>query len=883
MKYIRAVLLLASCLNLRAFPACAEGSVMITEIMGSNRVTALDEGGDSPGWIEIYNGTEKKINLKGYGLSDKPKDSGGWILPERYISPGEYMIVYASGKNKAGRSGPLHTNFKLSERDKGVYLFDSHGTLISHAVIDKLPRDISYGLNPATGRWEYYPSSTPGKANTTAALSPIVKYSVEGGFYPSPISVRLYTEEGEAAIYYTTDGSTPSLASKVYSGPVEIERNTTIRAFSLIKEHLEGPPSGQTYFIDFDNLGMAVVAIATEEEKLWDPANGLFRSIDYRDNMLRDKVRVHVSFFDEKRTLGFSQDATMAVVGAGSREIMMRPLKLNATNEIDPMNGKFKCRLFPKNIEGYRHLELRNNNQDGVRYASDPDSTPTMGLRNALFCEILKDQAGIETRYDNGPVLLFINGKNYGMMNLGEKRDDSGIHENNPTVKSKDVDMVVLRDDMGMRMGRAKLGEGLASIRNDGKIVYKGYFMDGAVEYEQVSESARRSGCTKAVDEFISMDPTDAGKVDPRSFIAAMAAEVIACNTDFGMNNLAFWRSSPLGKTPGPFHTYLFDFDSLCGLAKGYEDYNIMLDYNEKSKLFSQFVKKEEYKTAFIRKIDELLNGPFRPENVIPIIEKLEKRMEPWIEYHLDMWAKGQIDKKRWQENVAYLKRYVSVRPKYVRLHVKDLFDVPGYSDMTFPVAPEGKGSIFMDTGIFNTDLDGRGTYAKIPMKICAKPLAGYKFSHFEVNGSVVKEQVYTFTPEDGMRVQAFFVEDATAPAADIVIDKVAWSGKEKIKDEDGKKERWIEIHNTTKHSIDLAGMYLTDSEEDLTRWRFPDVSIGADKFMVIFLSGKNRTEPSGKLHTNFKLSSSEPILIVDKDGKTVVHKVMAQQTYKEK
>ena len=99
-------------------------------------------------------------------------------------------------------------------------------------------------------------------------------------------------------------------------------------------------------------------------------------------------------------------------------------------------------------------------------------------------------------RYDNGPVLLFINGKNYGMMNIGERRDGSGIHENNPTIRTKDVDLIMFRDDMGMRVGRNKLGQGMASIRNDGKVVYKGYFLDSAVEYRKISESARRSGCT---------------------------------------------------------------------------------------------------------------------------------------------------------------------------------------------------------------------------------------------------------------------------------------------------------------------------------------------------------------------------------------------------
>jgi hypothetical protein len=872
------ILLLSVCMGLAALPLRAEGSPALTEIMGSNS-TIVDEDGDTSDWIEIYNGTDKKINLKGYGLSDKRDDLGRWLFPECEMVPGGYLVIYASGKNKIdGAAHQLHANFKLSKKDKGVYLSDSVGSLISSVEIDRLPRNISYGLNPATGAWEYFPSPTPGAANTTAAFSPAVRYSVRGGFYSSPFSVSLYTEGGRSAIYYTMDGSTPTVASKEYSDPIKIDRNITIRAVSLEKGHLVSPPSGQAYFMNFDNKGMPVVSIAAEEGKLWDAKSGLLRDVLYSDNMLRDKVDVHVSYFDENGNPGLSQEAYMAVCGAGSREVMMRPLKLSANYDIDPLSGAFTCGFFGQGrAQECRHFQLRNNNQDGMRYVSDPECYPTMGIRNALFCELVRGREDIEMRHDNGPVLLFINGKNYGMMNIGEKRDNTGIAENNPSVKSSDVDLLVMRDDMGMRIGRDKLAEGAASIRNDGKVLFRGYFLDGAVEYEEVSECARRSGCTTGIDDFLSADPADETKFDPKSLIASMAAATIVCNTDFGMNNLAFWRASPMGKKPGPFHAYIFDFDSTFGYASGYEDYNVMLDYAEKTKIFQQFLKKDEYRTAFIRKIDEFLNGPFSPGNAIPVVDSLEKKMDPWIGYHLDMWAKGQMDKERWKKNIERLRHFISVRPKYVRMHVKDYFGVKGYSDMVFSVTPEGAGSVFMDTGVFVIPLEGSGTYAEIPMKISAKASAGYRFSHFNVNGSRVEEQTCSLEPENGMLVEAVFIKDPTVPVADIVINEVVRSGEYKLRDEDGKRQDWIEIYNTTKRNINLSGMYLSDDEKSPAKWRFPEVSISPGGFMVIIASGKDKTDPSGRLHTNFKLSN-EPVLLVDKDGKTVIDEISARQ-----
>lgn len=858
--------------SLQAQSVYAEDTLAITEIMGSNS-KILDEDGDSPDWVEIHNGTQNEISLAGYGLSDKSGDLQKWAFPERMIGPDAYIIVFASGKNRADIEGELHTNFKLSEKDKGVYLSYGKDRLISYMGIEKLPKNIACGRNSASGRIEYYSEPTPGKANSAPAFSPVVEYSLKEGFYTSPVSVELYTDGGASTIYYTMDGSTPTVASKIYSGPIMIDKNVTIRAVSLEEGHLLSPPSGHAYFIDFDSNGIPLVAIATESEKLWEPENGLFRDVEYSDNMLREVVRVHVSYFDENGTLGFSQDAMMSVCGAGSREVMMRPLKFSANSTMDPFNSKFRYKLFNENVDAHRHFQLRNNNQDGMRYVDVEECMPSMGVRNALFCEIFYGQEGIEMRKDNGPVLFFINGKNCGLMNIGEKRDNTGFSENNPSIHSKDIDLLVLRDDMGFRFGRNAIKKGQPFIRPDGKVLYAGYFMDGAVEYEEVSESARKKGSTAAVDDFIAMDFTDPNQFDPKTFIATMAAHLIACNTDFGINNVSFYRISPVGEKPGPFRTYTFDFDSVFGLEKWMEDYDTFLRYEEYTNYFAEFLKKEEYRTELIRKIDEYLNGPLRPEKTIPIVDTLKQKMEPWIEHHLAMWADGKMDKKKWEENVEYLKRYLSVRPEHMRRIVQNYFKFSGYSDMEFSVIPSNQGAIYMHKTLGEIQLSGKGTYAKIPMNIFAKASRGYTFSHFMINGERVADQNLTLDLKDSMKVEAYFTKDLVSSVADVCINELVRSGSFKMKDEDGDKADWVELFNATKESVDLTGMYLTDKEDKLTKWQFPHVSIGGGRFLIVFLSGKDKRNADKNLHTNFKLSD-DPLLLVDKDGETVIDSI---------
>ena len=66
----------------------------------------------------------------------------------------------------------------------------------------------------------------------TGAIIPITTASPQGGTYPSAQSVFLTTNV-PATIYYTADGSTPTTASAVYSGPISIQATTTLMFFAV--------------------------------------------------------------------------------------------------------------------------------------------------------------------------------------------------------------------------------------------------------------------------------------------------------------------------------------------------------------------------------------------------------------------------------------------------------------------------------------------------------------------------------------------------------------------------------------------------------------------------------------------------------------------------
>ena len=90
------------------------------------------------------------------------------------------------------------------------------------------------------------------------------------------------------------------------------------------------------------------------------------------------------------------------------------------------------------------------------------------------------------------------------------------------------------------------------------------------------------------------------------------------------------------------------------------------------------------------------------------------------------------------------------------------------------------------------------------------------------------------------------------------------------LKDDDGERLAWIELYNGGA-ALNLAGWFLTDDATHLTKWRFPGVVLLPDKYMVVFASGKDRTNDLAHLHTNFRLSKAGSYLALVNPATNVV------------
>ena len=138
------------------------GKLIINEVMLINNSTIMDKYGKYSDYIELYNGNDYDIDLYGYYLTDNMKETRMWTFPDVTIKAGEYMIIFASGKDNT--QDELHTNFKLDGKGETIALSDSSAKVISKVYVKESLKDTSYGYNGK--KYVYYYNGTPGKVNS---------------------------------------------------------------------------------------------------------------------------------------------------------------------------------------------------------------------------------------------------------------------------------------------------------------------------------------------------------------------------------------------------------------------------------------------------------------------------------------------------------------------------------------------------------------------------------------------------------------------------------------------------------------------------------------------------------------------------------------------
>jgi hypothetical protein len=131
---------------------------------------------------------------------------------------------------------------------------------LTNASRDALGTGVNYAI-PTVANGKVYAASTSVNSATGATLGQLNVFGLLAGAnyaakpvinpgsesFTPPLSVTITDSTTGAAIYYTTDGTTPTAQSTLYTGPITVKSNQTVTAIASAQGYLQSAPAKAAY------------------------------------------------------------------------------------------------------------------------------------------------------------------------------------------------------------------------------------------------------------------------------------------------------------------------------------------------------------------------------------------------------------------------------------------------------------------------------------------------------------------------------------------------------------------------------------------------------------------------------------------------------------
>jgi len=683
-------------------PCVPMAEVVINELSAANQSVILDEDDDSPDWLELLNTGSSPGELGGWTLSDDKDEPGMWTLPVSTLDPGEFLVIFASGKD---RTDTLHTNFSLRADGEKVRLFDGAGCEVDEIDPGQMWADQSFGRT-SDGAFGYFMEPTPGAPNDTESRPGFAEkptFAPNPGFYPEGTEVSL-SGGAESAIYVAFEGHEPVDAGAIYESPTVLDgaaEASVMRARAYEVDLWPSPVATATYF-GRDSGFLPVISLVTDPANFFDSDTGIYVMGDgaepdypyFGANFWQDWERpIHISLWEPDGRLGLAMDAGVNIHGGWSRGLDQRSLRITARGGYG--HSSIPYEVFPGyGIAEFSSIILRNSGNDW--YGCLTACAPGSHLRDGLMHRIAEG-ADLDT-VAYRPVEAYLNGEYWGIYNIRERPGAGYIAEH---YGIEDIDLLE--------------AEALV-INGDNE-----HYLD-LVAYLRNSDLS---------------DPVAYSDVEAMVDIASLSNyfifQIWFDNTDWPGHNIKFWRPRT---ADGRWRWLLYDTDfglGLFGASVANDTLAYAVDANGSwpnppwsTELLRRMLDIPEFRAQFINRYADFLNTQLRPTETQAALDEVVAGIAPVMPRHADRW--GESLPGGWESETAGIRQWLGERPAYATTHIVDHFGLAGTWTLDLAADPPGSGTFALTA----LEVDGpySGSYfLDVPVTITAVPAPGYSFA----------------------------------------------------------------------------------------------------------------------------------------------------------
>lgn len=622
--------------------------VVINEVCSTNATCCEDENGEFPDWVEIYNPTDRDVDISGYMLNDS-----GDLLEEHFIIPEGTVLA-------SGAFYLFDPHFLISSDGVPMNLLDRRRRYVDRIEIPKLKYDTTWArTEDGSDDWSIK-EPTPGYSNSDGkTLQPTVDGSVNvskpPGFYEDDFDLKLTSTNLGWDVYYTTDGSDPKKKGVLYSEAIRIyDRSDEENVYAAIEEvspfYLDGSvkmptypvdkctviravakdPLGRyteesiyTYFVGFDKKNayakMPVVSAVADPDNLFSKENGILvlgqkyddyvaagEPEDYEGSNanLSERGRgserpVNIEIYNEDHLRVLKTDAGIRVKGMSTRWDPQKSFSI-IFRRAYAGNFKEKFTIYGTDIN-FHSIALDKGGQDAGTKMKDTIMEECMSTTDCATT----------TRY---PCCLFLNGEYWGFYWLTQKFDNSYI-----------------ADKYGV---------------NKDEVMYKNIteFEDG--EWRQ--------------DDF-----------DRQSLIDCYVANIIIARGDSWPHyNFRVWKTMDYEENrfgDGKYRPVIFDANSNC-----MEDYDRnMLEYLAAN--FYPFMEAcdddPDFRRDIVARLNEMCDNEFNRDKILNMIDDMYVRIHDQmiLDHRRYVDCTEEESEKFFDENVSILREFYRNRNDVVK------------------------------------------------------------------------------------------------------------------------------------------------------------------------------------------------------------------------
>lgn len=777
-SYVKLKLVAGTCLLLTGlwltctYANIGHTHVILNEVCSQNDGIIYDTAGHYHDYVEIYNPTSDTQEIGGLYLSDDKDELDKYMFPwGTVLESGEYLLLWAGEwtPDILLEDNSFYTEFALKSGET-LFLSTEEGEILDKVKIpEKIQTHTSYSRTSLW--WDAWKmtEASPGTENNLETpkkveLKAKVSFSVESGFYDEPFWLELDTDD-RYTIYYTLDGSVPTIESQRYDGEIWIEdvssqdnkyadieevtlledmyfptekvtKATVIRAIAVDAKGRVSEESCATYFVDFEEKSefdkIPVISLITDPENLFDSEKGIYvtgKVWEMHKKLLegaseywrtssptnfqckekgwqRDAV---VQYFDQTGNQVLEQQVGIRIHGKTSASYNQKSFNLYAFPEIDGNKYVFQGLLGEEDTT----LMLRNGGGDcfGTK------------LRDVLTQELVSDRYVATTAYQACQV--FLNGEYWGLYFL-QQRVSENLVSNQYNV---DENNVVL-----LKSGNVVAGE------------------ETDIELWQAVENFAKENDLSISYNYEMMEEM----IDIQSYIDHVAFQIYVANCDSLASNLSMWRVKEKGEgefEDGKWRWILYDIDSSTGAIQGFTTAEVDSFISGNwycqplyEEMFASLLKNEEFKRRFVISFMDMANYNFDSEKVTVRLDELEEQLTAATVASQQRFYSPDYTEEDYKEQINEIREFFIKRYDYITSYMKTDMNLEG--ELTAITVQNGMGgSVKLNTINLDEGENFTGKYfSDYDIELSAEADEGYQFIGFMVNDELYVETELVLT-----------------------------------------------------------------------------------------------------------------------------------------